>query len=105
MHRPAVFAAHGAVAQDGFERQAIFEHGAHHQQRVKPVSVLAREALGDEVGREPGAPVVRIGAVVQRRERHDAGVEPRITDVGNAADRFAAARASDLDAINPGPMG
>ena len=41
---------------------------------------------------------------MQRRKRHDARVEPRVADVWDAADGLTAARASDLDRIDPRPM-
>ena len=84
VHGPAVLAVERGVAEDGLEGRLAAQHRAHGQHRVEPVAELAREGLGDEVGREPLLPVVGIGAVVQRAEGHDAGVEPGIAHVADA---------------------
>ena len=83
VHRPAVLAEERGVAEDRLERRLPAEDRRHRQHRVEPVPELAREALGDEVGREPLGPEVGVLAEVEGRERHDAGVEPRVADVGD----------------------
>ncbi len=104
VHRAPVLAEHEGVAEDRPERLRPLEHGRHRQHRVEPVAELAREALGDEVGREPRPPVVRVLAVVQRRERHDPRVQPRVADILDPLDRCAAARARDPDRVDVGPV-
>ena len=59
VHRPAVLAEDAGVAEDRLERRLAAEDRRHREHRVEPVPELAREALGDEVGREPLRPVVR----------------------------------------------
>ena len=66
VHRPPVLAEHEGVAEDRLERLRPLEHRRHREHRVEPVAELAREALGDEVGREPLRPVVGVLAVVER---------------------------------------
>ena len=100
VHRPAVLAEERGVAEDRPERRLAAEHRAHREHRVEPVPELAREALGDEVGREPARPVVRVLAVVDRRERDDPGVEPGVADV---ADPAAPARRSPDRRSGPRP--
>ena len=82
--------AHQAVAEQHLERRPLLHHRAHGQDRVEPVAELAREAFGDEVGREPLLPLGAIAVVAHRRIRHDAGVEPRIADIGDARHQVAA---------------
>ena len=93
------------VAEDRPERRLAAEHGRHREHRVEPVAELAGEALGDEVGREPLRPVLGVLAEVEGRERHDAGVEPRVADVGDARDRLAAAGQAILTASTYGRCG
>ena len=50
------------------------------------------------------APVVGVLAEVERRERHDPGVEPRVADVLDPLDRRAAARAGDPDRVDVRPV-
>ena len=83
VHRPAVLAEERRVAEDRPERLLAAEDRRHREHRVEPVPELAREALGDEVGREPLRPVLGLLAEVERRERHDPGIEPGIADVGD----------------------
>ena len=104
MHRPAVLGEQRRVAEDRLERRLAAQHRRHREHRVEPVAELAREALGDEVGREPLAPVVGVLAEVERRERHDPGVQPRIADVADPLDRRAAARAGDLHRVHVRPV-
>ena len=66
VHRAAVLAEQGGVAEDRAERLLPAQDGAHREHRVEPVAELAGEALRDEVGREPLRPVVRVLAVVER---------------------------------------
>ena len=84
VHLVAVLVADQGVAEDGVRHRLIGQHGRHGQQGVEPVTELARERLGDEVGREPLAPVLAIRVPAQGREAHDARVEPRVPDVGDA---------------------
>ena len=104
VHRAAVLAEHEGVPEDRLERRLAAQDRRHREHRVEPVAELAREALGDEVGREPLRPVVRVLAVVERRERHDPGIEPGIADVLDPLDRGAALRAGDLDLVDPRSM-
>ena len=104
MHLTPVGALHQRVPENGLERRAFLEYGAHRQDGVEPVAELAREALGNEVKREPFLPVVVVGEVVRGRERDDAGVEPGVAYVLNARDRLAAFPALDLDFVHPGPV-
>ena len=50
------------------------------------------------------APVVAVVPVVQRREGHDAGVEPGIAHVGDALTACRRTRAGDLDRVDPRPV-
>ena len=49
-------------------------------------------------------PVLRILAEVERRERHDPGVEPRVADVLDPLDRCAARRTGDLHGVDERPV-
>ena len=49
-------------------------------------------------------PVLRVLPVMQGRERHDPGVEPRIADVADPLDRRAAPGTGDLDRVDVGPV-
>src|ERR687887_275137 len=40
----------------------------------------------------------------ERREWHDARVQPDVADLGHAPDRFAAGLAADDDAVDPGTV-
>ena len=77
MHRRTILGHQSCIAEECFERRRIFQHRTHDQHRVEPVFELAWERLGHEVSREPLLPVSRIGAIVQRRIRHNASIEPR----------------------------
>ncbi len=90
VHRAAVFTEHQCIAKDRLERRLAPKDRRHREQAVEPVPELAREALRDEVGREPLGPVAGLLAVVERRERHDSGIQPWIANVGNSRDRLAA---------------
>ena len=61
VHGTAVLAEERGVAEDRLEGRLAAQHRAHRQHRVEPVAELARERLGDEVGREPLLPVARVG--------------------------------------------
>ncbi len=100
VHRPAVLGEQRGIAEDRHERRLAAEHRSHRQHRVEAVAELAREALGDEVGRVPLRPVVRILAIVERGEGHDARVQPRVADVGDPRDRRAARRTGNRDRID-----
>ena len=50
------------------------------------------------------APVVGVLAEVERRERDDPGVEPRVADVLDPLDRRAAARTGDPDRVDVRPV-
>ena len=104
VHRPAVLAEDEGVAEDRLERRLAAEDRRHREHRVEPVAELAREALGDEVGREPLRPVLRVLAVVERRERDDPGVQPRVADVLDPLDRLAARRAGDRHLVHERPV-
>ncbi len=104
VHRPAVLAEDERVAEDRFEGRLAPEHRRHREHRVEPVAELAREALGDEVGREPAFPVRRVLAEMERREGHDPGVEPGVADVADPLDRLAARRAGDRDLVDERAM-
>src|SRR2546423_3618770 len=104
VHGPAVFAVDEGVTEDRQEWRLATKDGAHREHRIEPVPELAGEALGNEVRREPLLPVVRLLAVMERRERHDARVEPWIADVADPLDRRPAPRARDLDRVDPRPV-
>ncbi len=53
---------------------------------------------------KPLFPVGRVLAVVQRRERDDPGVEPRVPHVRDPRDRGPAAAARDLDGVDERPV-
>ncbi len=89
------------MAEQRLERRDALHHRAHRQQRVEPVAELAREALSDEVGGDPLRPVVAVLAIAHGRVGNDAGVEPRVAHVRDAADTLAALRAGDLDGVDP----
>ena len=100
VHGTAVLAEERAVAEDRAEGRLAPQHRAHREQRVEPVAELAREALGDEVGREPLPPVRRVLAEVHRGERHDPGVEPGVPHVADALHGSPAARARHLHRVD-----
>ena len=101
VHLPSILGQQRGVAKAGQERRAVLHHRGHGQQAVEPVAKLAGKGLTDPVGRIPGAPVVRIAAVLQRAEGDDAGVQPGAAHVGDARNGSAAVRAGDLDRIYP----
>ena len=105
VHRATVLGEHEGVAEDRLERRLATQDGGHREHAVEPVAELAREALGDEVGREPLRPVVGVLAEVERGERHDPGVQPWVADVLDPRDRLAAAVAGDADRVHVRPMG
>jgi hypothetical protein len=104
VHRAAILGIQRRVAEDLLEGRLAAEDRRHGEHRVEPVAELAGEALSDEVGREPLPPVIGILAVVERRERHDPGIEPRVADVADPLHRRAATGAGDLDGVDVGPV-
>ena len=104
VHLTAVFAVDQRIPEQRLERRLAAQHRAHGQQRVEPVAELAGEALGHEVGREPALPELGVFTVVQGRERHDPGVQPRVAHVSDAGHGPAAARAADLHRVHVRPV-
>ncbi len=105
VHLLALFVAHEGVGEDVFEGGAIGQCSALGDDRIEPVAELAGEALGNKIGGIPLLPVRLVGAVVQGRESHDAGIEPGIAYIFDARDGRAASLAGDLDAVDPRAMG
>ena len=104
VHRTTVFAQQRGVAEVVAEGRLARQHGSHGQHAVEPVAELAGEALGDQVGRIPLGPVFRIAAVAGGAEGHDARIQPRIADVGDATCCAATLRAGDPDCVNVRPV-
>ena len=124
VHLTAVLVEHLLVAEHGAERRAADERHRHEELRVEPEPDLLAH-LRDPVGREPLLPVGVIGQVgavspargagrvpaldplgvlpAERRERHDAGVEPDVADLLDAATSPPALLAADRDGVDPRP--
>ncbi len=100
VHGAAIFAQQGGKAQHRLGGALVDDAGRHRQQRIEPVAELAGKRFGDEVRREPRAPVFRIEAIAQRAHRDNAGIEPRIAHVLDAFDNLAAPGALDLYRID-----
>src|SRR5439155_22376646 len=77
----------------------------HSEQGIKPVTELAREALGDEVGGKPLLPVFAVAVIAQGRVGHKADVEPGVPDVRNPVCHSIALAAANFNQIYPWPMG
>ena len=60
--------------------------------RGEPLRGAGRIALDDVLGALPA----------ERRERHDAGVEPDVPDLGDPLDLLAARLAANADLVDPG---
>src|SRR6266436_3867463 len=92
------------MPQEHSKGGSSLHQSAHSEQGVKPVAKLPGEAFGNKVRRKPLLPVLAVAVVAQGRVGHDAGVEPRITDVRNPARRSVALGAANFDQIYPRPV-
>ena len=123
VHLLPVLVEHLLVAEHLAERRAAGQGDRHEQLRVEPEPDLLAH-LGDPVGGEPllprlvggevgrGQALRRAGAVAlgdelrvlpaERRERHDARVEPDIADLLDARHGLAARLAADRHRVDPG---
>ena len=123
VHLAPVLVEHLLVAEHLLERRAADEDDGHEELRVEPEPDLLAH-LRDPVGGEPLLPVGVVGQVggrealrrarrvalghvlralpPERRERDDPGVEPDVSDLGDALDLLAAGLAGDPDLVDPG---
>jgi len=88
------------VAEHLPEGGAAVHHGAHGQQRVKPVAELPRETLQHQVGREPLFPIRMIGGEAHGAEGNDTRVQPRIAHIFHPLGQPAALLTLDLDGVH-----
>ena len=86
------------------ERRNAGQRRTHHQHGVEPVTELAGKALRNEIGGKPLLPVLAIGAIAERGEGHDTGIQPWRADVFHAGDGPAAVRTAYLHVIDPRPV-
>src|SRR4030095_13619328 len=104
VHLLALFVPHDGVPQEHSKGGSSLHQGAHSEQGVKPVAKLARKAFSNKVRRKTLLPVSALAGIAQGRVGHDAGSEPGIPNVRNAALRSVTLGATNLDQIYPRPV-
>src|SRR5262249_20136966 len=100
VHGPAIFGEQRRIPKTLPERRTVLQHRGHGQEAIEPVAELAWEGFADPIGRVPGTPGVTVSAVAQRAETDNTGVEPGVSDIGDALHGRATRGAGNLDGVN-----
>ena len=104
VHLIALFIHERCVGEVCTEGLRVLKRSAHSQERVEPVAELPREALRDEVCREPLLPVVLVVSIAQCGEGDDAGIEPGVAHVLDPRGGHPALLARYLHLVDPRAM-
>ncbi len=103
-HLLAVGVEDVAEADDALEGAASLDQRRHGEQAVEPAARLV-DGLADVVGGEALAEeLLVLERVVPLAERHGAGVEPGVDDLGHAAHLAGAVGTGERDVVDVGPV-